>query len=300
MKKDNIKSESAEFIRETHRKARSSFSFTAIIAVIVLSIEGGYLYYLYSKIDSGLKDFEFDKTVGEYRKEYYLDEALKQADSIKEWRQHKDKIIMAEKVLDIVNLANAQTDEEYDKLAELIASKVKVEIENNENLVTIEAKKYINQEIDELPEAAKNEMVKHGARIRHDVNAWVTMFCASTSEEFGHTFDTFLNEHSDSIKEFAEAADDEDALDKLDDELTENLVQMIENTPIEKLGNLKEQSDKFLARVEAANERLSPLAKLETKQLSPQQLRLRRAVALFMDKVQNSNATVEPVKPDNN
>ena len=47
-------------------------------------------------------------------------------------------------------LLTLYSDEEYDKLAELIASKVKIEIENNENLVTIEAKKYINQEIDEL------------------------------------------------------------------------------------------------------------------------------------------------------
>ena len=44
---------------------------------------------------------------------------------------------------------------------------------------------------------------------------------------------------------------------------------------------------KFLNRLEAANELLRPLATKKTEDLSKQQLQLRSAVAMFMDKVYN-------------
>ena len=79
-------------------------------------------------------------------------------------------------------------------------------------------------------------------------------------------------------------------MDKLDEAMTEELVKFMENTSIEKYGTLKTQADELLRRLEAANDLLRPLANNEAKDLDKQQLRLRTAVALFMDKVNTPGA----------
>ena len=63
----------------------------------------------------------------------------------------------------------------------------------------------------------------------------------------------------------------------------------METTSIENYGTLKDQSDRFLKRLEAANKLLLPLATKKTEDLSNHELRLRSAIALFMVEVKKRN-----------
>ena len=143
------------------------------------------------------------------------------------------------------------------------------------------------EEIQELPEQLKQQIPKYSARLSHEVDNWVNNYCSAASDELGATFDTFLEKHADQIREFSEAADDEAALAKLDVELTREMAHFMETTPLDNYGTLQEQSEKMLSRIKAANEMLRPLATKKTEDLTLGERRLRRAVGLFMDRVQN-------------
>lgn len=304
---DNNSPEVKGFILASHAKAKSGFNFTLIVAAIVLSLEGGYLYYLHQKIDTELKEFDVKTYVGNYREDYDVDKYLGYLDYLKKWRNYTNEITMVESYLDLaISLDEMRTSVKIDLDAteaeaisnlDLMTDKIVHEINSQENLIAERIQGYLSENLDELPEWTLNQIPKYGADLRFRVNNWINAFCVSTSDEFGQTFDTFLEEHADGIKEFSESADDEEALAKLDADLTEMIVNMIETVPIEKHGSLKEKSDQFHARVLAAIEMLEPLAKLETNQLDPQQRRLRKAVALFMDKVNNSPG-IEGPKPE--
>ncbi len=174
-------------------------------------------------------------------------------------------------------------------MANLISQKIVGEMDSQGYMLTTTTKDYLRQNIDELPEWVKKQIPKYGARLRHESNNWIDFYCQSASDELGQTFDTFLEDNADNIREFSERTDDNETLDKLDEALTEEIVNFMKNTDIEDYGTLKEQSDKFLKRLKAANKLLRPLATKKTKDLTPQQLRLRSAIALFVSQTKRVN-----------
>lgn len=305
---ENHSTSSAAFIRENHAKTKRSFNLTLIVAVVVLTAESAYLYLLQKRIDRELKAFDVTETVGTYRQQYKVNDVIEIAKKAKEWRKYKHYVDDAEDFLNKVSaeeyrlkeleyaLDQINTGQDPDEMADILTRKIILEIESQENWLTMHAKRYAKDNLGELPDWTKKQIPKYGSELRHNVKQWITTLCVSTSDEFGETFDTFLEENADAIKEFSESTDDQAVLDKLDTELTEMIVQLLETTPIENLGDLQEQSDKFKKRLVAANEMLTPLVRLETEQLDPQQRRLRKAVALFMDKVHNSEG-VEALTP---
>ena len=301
----------AAFIRANHAKTKSSFTFTFIVAIVVLTLEAGYLFYLGNAIDSELTDLR-EVTIPTYRKQYKVDEVLAYADKVKKWRDYQHYVTNAETKINKViaeeyrlkeleyALDQINAGQDPDEMADLITRKILHELESQENWLTTQARTYAKENLGELPEWSKKQIPKYGAELRHNVDEWITTLCASTTDEFGKTFDAFLESNADAIKEFSESSDDEVVLEKLDAELTELIVQMLETTPIENHGDLKEQSDKFKKRLVAANELLAPLVNLETEQLDPHQRRLRKAVALFMDKVHNSHGIEGPQPEEKN
>mgnify|MGYP001163278279 CR=1 FL=1 len=312
-----------DYVNRTAAQLQRSFKNTLIVAVIILALESIYFTVLNIKIAEGLTAIpalveayrgDFDMIKGLAGKipdnavyqdkltelEGYLDrineggpelDKIAQIeaylDQINDGGPQLDKIIEMEGVLDILLGEINEQGNEIEGMANLISQKIVYELDYQGHMLTSTASDYLKQNIDELPEWVKNQIPKYGTRLRFETSNWINQYCMAASEELGTTFDAFLDGNADKIKEFSERIDDEETLDKLDDVLTDELVKFLEATSIEKYGTLKEQSDKFLKRLEAANELLRPLATKKTEDLSKQQLRLRTAVALFMDKVNN-------------
>jgi len=179
--------------------------------------------------------------------------------------------------------------EDIEGMANLISQKIVGEMDAQGYMLTTSATDFLKQNIDELPEWVKNQIPKYGAQFRHETDSWINYYCKSVSDGLGSTFDTFLDDNADKIKEFSKRTDDEETLNKLDEAMTEELVKFMETTSIENYGTLKDQSDRFLKRLEAANKLLLPLATKKTEDLSNHELRLRSAIALFMVEVKKRN-----------
>ena len=279
MSQENSKA-AEEFVNKTAAQLQKTFRNTLIVAVIILTIESIYFTVLNNKIAEGLT--AIPSLVDAYRDDF--DEIKELAGKIPDKSEYADRMVEIEGYLDKINTEGGA---EVEGMANLISQKIVTELDYQGHMVSSTATKYLKTNVDKVPDWVRKQIPEYGARMRHETKNWMNAYCIAASSELGTTFDTYLDDHADKIREFSERADDEATLDGLDEALTDELVYFMENTSIEKYGSLKMQSDKFLRRLEAANELLHPLATKKTEDLSAQQLSLRSAVALFMDKVNN-------------
>jgi hypothetical protein len=273
---------SEEYVNRTLSRLQKSYRVTLTIAIIILAAEGIYLTVLNNKLASGLT------VIGDYVENYQedFDSIKKLAGQIPETTDYSDRIAQFEKAVDKINEAkNAKG------MANLISQRIVNELNWQGDMITDYAQEFLKEEIQDLPEQLKNQVPKYSNRLSNTVTDWANEYCTSASDELGDTFDTFLDNHADQIREFSEAADDEAALAKLDVELTREMAHFMETTPLDNYGTLQEQSEKMLSRIKAANELLRPLATKKTEDLTPEERRLRRAVGLFMDRVENPPVT---------
>jgi len=257
---------------------QKTFRTTLIVAIIILAVESIYFTILNNKIADGLT--AIPDLVEAYRGDF--DKIKELAGEIPDKAAYADRMAEIEGVLDKINEGS-----DTEGMANLISQKIVGELDAQGYMLATTVSDYLKQNLDALPEWVKKQIPKHGARLRHEANNWIDFYCKVASDGLGSTFDTFLEDNADMIREFSERTDDDETLDKLDEALTEELVKFMETTSVENYGTLKKQSDRFLKRLEAANELLRPLATKKTEDLSKQQLRLRSAVAMFMDKVYN-------------
>jgi hypothetical protein len=269
-----------EFVKKTAAQLQKSFRNTLIVAVIILVLESIYFTVLNNKIAEGLT--AIPSLVDAYRDDF--DKIKELAGKIPDKTEYADRMVEIEGYLDKINKEGGT---EVVGMANLISQKIVAELDYQGHMVSSTATKYLKTNVDKAPDWVRKQIPEYGARMRHETKNWMNAYCAAASNELGKTFDTFLDDHADKIREFSERADDEATLDGLDEALTDELVYFMENTSIEKYGSLKMQSDKFLRRLEAANELLHPLATKKTEDLSNQQLRLRKALGLFMEKLNN-------------
>ena len=275
----HISNTAEEFVNSTAAQLARSLKTTLIVAVIILAIESIYFTVLNKKIAEGLT--AIPALVEAYRGDF--DKIKELAGKIPDKSAYEAKMVEYEGYLDKINEGSG----DMEGMANLISQKIVAELDYQGHMISSTASDYLNQNLDDLPEWVRTQIPKYGARLRFETSNWINQYCMAASEELGTTFDTFLDDNADKIKEFSERTDDEETLDKLDEVFADALVNFMENTSIENYGTLKLQSDRFLKRLEAANELLHPLATKKTEDLSKQQLRLRTAVALFMDKVNN-------------
>ncbi len=276
MSQENSKA-AEEFVYKTAAQLQKTFRNTLIIAVIILALESIYFTVLNNKIAEGLT--AIPSLVDAYRDDF--DKIKELANKIPDRSSYENSLTQVEGYLDRINKGSG----EVEGVANLVSQKIVAELDYQGHMVSSTASKYLKENLTDLPEWVEKRIPKYGSSLRFKIDGWMHYYCQSASDGLGSTFDTFLDDNADKIREFSEAADDEDTLDKLDDELTLGLVAFIKTVPIEKYGSLKSQADELKRRLEAANDLLRPLAYNETKDLNKQQLRLRSAVALFMDKV---------------
>ena len=269
-----------QYVSETVLRLQKSFNITAIAAAAILIVEIAYFSFLNNKIEEGLT--AIPEIVEAYQGDF--DKVNELAKKLPEVGTYSNELSKIRATLAIINGSENETN-----TASRIASKIVQELNTQELLITEYSSELMADSLGNLPEWIHVQIPKHSEELQEKVDLWIKQFCIATSEELGSTFDAFIESHEDQIQEFSEATDDNIALEKLDEELTEEIAVFMSTTPIENYGSLQEQSDRFLARLQAANALLKPLANEKTEDLSPNERELRRAMGIFMNKVNAIN-----------
>lgn len=283
MSKDNPNSNLAEqYVDQTAARLQKSVQNTMIVAAVILIIEIGYFSVLNNKIGEGLT--AIPDIVDTYKDDF--NKINEMAGKIPEVSTYSNEIAKVQSILDGINGSESSTN-----AANRIASMIVNEIRTQENLIAQYSSELLQENLGNLPEWVQVQIPKYSGRLQDKVDLWINQFCVASSDELGTTFDTFLESNGDQIKAFSEATDDELALEKLDEELTEQLAVFMGTTSLEKYGTLEEQSNRFLARLKAANELLKPLASKKKEDLTEDERQLRRAIGIFMSRVNETNPT---------
>ena len=282
MSKDesNSYSPAEQYVADTVSRMQKSVQMTMIFAAVVLIIEIAYFSILNNKIAEGLT--AIPDMVEAYQDDF--DKINEMAGKIPEIGTYSNEIAKAQTILDGVNGAEGTTN-----VVGRITGMIVHEIRTQENMIAQYSSELLQDNLGNLPEWVQAQIPKYSGRLQERVDLWINQFCVASSDELGSTFDTFLESNSDQIRAFSEATDDELALEKLDEELTAQIAVFMSTTSLENYGTLEEQSNLFLSRLKAANELLKPLANKKTEELTEDQRQLRRAIGIFMNRVDEVN-----------
>lgn len=282
MSKDesNSYSPAEQYVADTVSRMQKSVQMTMIFAAVVLIIEIAYFSILNNKIAEGLT--AIPDMVEAYQDDF--DKINEMAGKIPEIGTYSNEIAKAQTILDGVNGAEGTTN-----VVGRITGMIVHEIRTQENMIAQYSSELLQDNLGNLPEWVQAQIPKYSGRLQERVDLWINQFCVASSDELGSTFDTFLESNGDQIRAFSEATDDELALEKLDEELTAQIAVFMSTTSLENYGTLEEQSDLFLSRLKAANELLKPLANKKTEELTEDQRQLRRAIGIFMNRVDEVN-----------
>ena len=276
----NSYSPAEQYVADTVSRMQKSVQTTMIVAAVILIIEIAYFSILNNKIAEGL-------TAIPDMVEAYQDDFNKindMAGKIPEIGTYSNEIAKAQTILDGINGAEGTTN-----VAGRITGMIVHEIRTQENMIAQYSSELLQDNLGNLPEWVQAQIPKYSGRLQERTDLWINQFCVASSDELGSTFDTFLESNGDQIRAFSEATDDELALEKLDEELTTQIAVFMGSTSLENYGTLEEQSDLFLSRLKAANELLKPLANKKTEELTEDERQLRRAIGIFMNRVDEVN-----------
>ena len=276
----NSYSPAEQYVADTVSRMQKSVQTTMIVAAVILIVEIAYFSILNNKIAEGL-------TAIPDMVEAYQDDFNKindMAGKIPEIGTYSNEIAKAQTILDGINGAEGTTN-----VAGRITGMIVHEIRTQENMIAQYSSELLQDNLGNLPEWVQAQIPKYSGRLQERVDLWINQFCVASSDELGSTFDTFLESNGDQIRAFSEATDDELALEKLDEELTTQIAEFMGTTSLENYGTLEEQSDLFLSRLKAANELLKPLANKKTEELTEDERQLRRAIGIFMNRVDEVN-----------
>ena len=276
----NSYSPAEQYVADTVSRMQKSVQTTMIVAAVILIIEIAYFSILNNKIAEGL-------TAIPDMVEAYQDDFNKindMAGKIPEIGTYSNEIAKAQTILDGINGAEGTTN-----VAGRITGMIVHEIRTQENMIAQYSSELLQDNLGNLPEWVQAQIPKYSGRLQERTDLWINQFCVASSDELGSTFDTFLESNGDQIRAFSEATDDELALEKLDEELTTQIAVFMGTTSLENYGTLEEQSDLFLSRLKAANELLKPLANKKTEELTEDERQLRRAIGIFMNRVDEVN-----------
>ena len=276
----NSYSPAEQYVADTVSRMQKSVQTTMIVAAVILIIEIAYFSILNNKIAEGLT--AIPDMVEAYQDDF--DKINDMAGKIPEIGTYSNEIAKAQTILDGINGAEGTTN-----VAGRITGMIVHEIRTQENMIAQYSSELLQDNLGNLPEWVQAQIPKYSGRLQERTDLWINQFCVASSDELGSTFDTFLESNGDQIRAFSEATDDELALEKLDEELTTQIAVFMGTTSLENYGTLEEQSDLFLSRLKAANELLKPLANKKTEELTEDERQLRRAIGIFMNRVDEVN-----------
>ena len=276
----NSYSPAEQYVADTVSRMQKSVQTTMIVTAVILIIEIAYFSILNNKIAEGLT--AIPDMVEAYQDDF--DKINDMAGKIPEIGTYSNEIAKAQTILDGINGAESTTN-----VAGRITGMIVHEIRTQENMIAQYSSELLQDNLGNLPEWVQAQIPKYSGRLQERTDLWINQFCVASSDELGATFDTFLESNGDQIRAFSEATDDELALEKLDEELTAQIAVFMGTTSLENYGTLEEQSDRFLSRLKAANELLKPLANKKTEELTENERQLRRAIGIFMNRVDEVN-----------
>tara|TARA_B100000085_G_scaffold220356_1_gene205175 strand:+ start:272 stop:1129 length:858 start_codon:yes stop_codon:yes gene_type:complete len=276
----NSYSPAEQYVADTVSRMQKSVQTTMIVTAVILIIEIAYFSILNNKIAEGLT--AIPDMVEAYQDDF--DKINDMAGKIPEIGTYSNEIAKAQTILDGINGAEGTTN-----VAGRITGMIVHEIRTQENMIAQYSSELLQDNLGNLPEWVQAQIPKYSGRLQERTDLWINQFCVASSDELGATFDTFLESNGDQIRAFSEATDDELALEKLDEELTAQIAVFMGTTSLENYGTLEEQSDRFLSRLKAANELLKPLANKKTEELTENERQLRRAIGIFMNRVDEVN-----------
>jgi len=276
----NSYSPAEQYVADTVSRMQKSVQTTMIVTAVILIIEIAYFSILNNKIAEGLT--AIPDMVEAYQDDF--DKINDMAGKIPEIGTYSNEIAKAQTILDGINGAEGTTN-----VAGRITGMIVHEIRTQENMIAQYSSELLQDNLGTLPEWVQAQIPKYSGRLQERTDLWINQFCVASSDELGATFDTFLESNGDQIRAFSEATDDELALEKLDEELTAQIAVFMGTTSLENYGTLEEQSDRFLSRLKAANELLKPLANKKTEELTENERQLRRAIGIFMNRVDEVN-----------
>lgn len=279
-KESNSNSPAEQYVAYTVSRMQKSVQITMIVAAVILVIEIAYFSILNNKIADGLE--AIPNIVDAYEEDF--NKTIKLAEKIPEIGTYSNEIAKVQTILDSINGAESTTN-----VAGRIAGMIVHEIRTQENMIAQYSSDLLQENLGNLPEWIQAQIPRYSGRLQERTDLWINQFCVASSDELGATFDTFLESNGDQIRAFSEATDDELALEKLDEELTTQISVFMGTTSLENYGTLEEQSNRFLARLKAANELLKPLANKKTEELTEEERQLRRAIGIFMSRVDEVN-----------
>ena len=279
-KESNSNSPAEQYVAYTVSRMQKSVQITMIVAAVILVIEIAYFSILNNKIADGLE--AIPNIVDAYEEDF--NKTIKLAEKIPEIGTYSNEIAKVQTILDSINGAESTTN-----VAGRIAGMIVHEIRTQENMIAQYSSDLLQENLGNLPEWIQAQIPRYSGRLQERTDLWINQFCVASSDELGATFDTFLESNGDQIRAFSEATDDELALEKLDEELTTHISVFMGTTSLENYGTLEEQSNRFLARLKAANELLKPLANKKTEELTEEERQLRRAIGIFMNRVDEVN-----------
>ncbi|SVE55245.1 uncharacterized protein METZ01_LOCUS508099, partial [marine metagenome] len=210
MNQENNKA-AEEFVKNTAAQLQKSFRNTLIAAVVILTVESIYFTVLNNKIAEGLT--AIPELVESYRGDF--DKIKELAGKIPDRSAYEESMVKVEGYLDNINKGG----NEVEGVANLVSQKIVAELDYQGHMVSSTASEFMKENLTDLPEWVEKRIPKYGSTLRFKIDGWMHYYCQSASDGLGSTFDTFLDDNADKIREFSETADDEDTLDKLDAEL---------------------------------------------------------------------------------
>ena len=276
----NSYSPAEQYVADTVSRMQKSVQTTMIVTAVILIIEIAYFSILNNKIAEGLT--AIPDIVEAYQDDF--NKINDMAGKIPKIGTYSNEIAKAQTILDGINGAEGTTN-----VAGRITGMIVHEIRTQENMIAQYSSELLQENLGNLPEWVQAQIPKYSGRLQERADLWINQFCVASSDELGATFDTFLESNGDQIRAFSEATDDELALENLDEELTAQIAEFMGTTSLENYGTLEEQSDRFLSRLKAANELLKPLANKKTEELTEDERQLRRAIGIFMNRVDELN-----------
>lgn len=103
--------------------------------------------------------------------------------------------------------------------------------------------------------------------------------CRDQATRLGDQLESFLQENSEAVTEFVEAANDEDAIAKLADDLSEEFIHTLDVTPEGSKESLSDKLKLTLDALQRAEKQLERLA--QNEKLTPKEADQRRAIAVI-------------------
>lgn len=175
--------------------------------------------------------------------------------------------------------------------ATMAASQLRSFVVQNGPEITKSLKEQIPPMIAKLPDLVLEQLPNIRLALEQRLEDHLREYLLQTSEELGSHLDGFLDEHKENVDAFVEAAQDPEGTKVLGEQLEEELNQYI-TAKGDDGRSIHEKMDEVLDALKKMESQLDRLA--HAKDLTPQELKLRYAIAVIMQAGEREAEDINP------